>query len=168
MLRSVEDTHKESVEDTHITGNIMDTEIKGTEFMGVLNISLDTHVLIWWVNGDPQLSGPASARIDQELGTHSGLLVSAISAWEVAMLINKGRLALAMDIQSWLAEIASIPAVKFVPIDPTLAVKSTSLPGTFHSDPADRMIVALAREQSVPLISADKKIQAYDHVRTLW
>ena len=131
-------------------------------------VVLDTHALIWWVNGDQQLSRPAAARIERELSTEAGLLVSAISAWEVAMLINKGRLALAMDIQDWLAEIALIPAVQFVPIGPNLAVKSTLLPGSFHSDPADRMIVALAREQSVPLITADKKIQAYDHVKTLW
>lgn len=131
-------------------------------------VVLDTHALIWWVNGDQQLSTPAAARIERELSTEAGLLVSAISAWEVAMLINKGRLALAMDIQDWIAEIALIPAVQFVPIGPNLAVKSTLLPGSFHSDPADRMIVALAREQSVPLITADKKIQAYGHVKTLW
>jgi PIN domain nuclease of toxin-antitoxin system len=131
-------------------------------------VVLDTHVLIWWVNGDQQLSGPAAARIEQELGRDSSLLVSAISAWEVAMLINKGRLALAMEIQSWLAKITLIPSVKFMPVDTTLAVQSTLLPGTFHNDPADRMIVALAREQSVPLITADRKIQSYDHVKTLW
>jgi PIN domain nuclease of toxin-antitoxin system len=95
-------------------------------------------------------------------------LVSSISAWEIGMLVHRGRLTLNMDVDSWLAEVDKIPAVEFVSVDNSVAVKSTSLPGEFHKDPADRMIVALARQTSYPLITADEKILAYKHVKTLW
>ena len=131
-------------------------------------IVLDTHVLIWWVNGDDQLSPAARQVIEDELAGDQQLLVSAISAWEIAILIDKGRLALTMDITDWLATVASIDGVAFVPLDPDLAVQSVRLPGDFHPDPVDRMIVALARHHAVPLVTADAKIRAYRHVQTVW
>jgi PIN domain nuclease of toxin-antitoxin system len=94
--------------------------------------------------------------------------VSAISAWEIAMLIDRNRVALAMDLDEWLAAVQSIDGITVVPITPQLAVQSVRLPGAFHKDPADRMIVALAREQNAVLISADDKIRQYPHVRSLW
>ena len=131
-------------------------------------IVLDTHVLIWWVNGDERLSARARKAIDKEMTGDGQILVSAISAWEIAMLVAKGRLALTMDIDDWLATVASIEGVVFVPVDPDVAVQSVRLPGEFHPDPADRMIVALARHHAVPMVTADAKIQAYRHVKTVW
>jgi len=125
-------------------------------------IVLDTHVLIWWVNGDERLSPRARTAIEHEL------LVSAISAWEVAVLIAKGRLALTMDIDDWLATVAAIEGVRFIAVEAEVAVQSARLPGAFHADPADRMIVALARHHSAPLLTADARIQAYPHVKTVW
>jgi len=84
------------------------------------------------------------------------------------MLVSRERLTLNMDVDSWLAEVDKIPAVEFVPVDNSVAVKSTCLPGEFHKDPADRMIVALARQLSFPLITADEKILSYKHVKTIW
>jgi PIN domain nuclease of toxin-antitoxin system len=131
-------------------------------------IVLDTHTLIWWVNGDDQLSPRARKAIAKELAAGGQVLVSAISAWEIAMLVAKGRLTLTMDIDEWLATVESIEGVAFVPVDLDVAVQSVELPGEFHPDPADRMIVALARHHSVPLITADAKIRAYRHVKTVW
>jgi PIN domain nuclease of toxin-antitoxin system len=84
------------------------------------------------------------------------------------MLVAKGRLALTMDIDDWLATVESIEGVSFVPVEPDVAVQSVRLPGEFHPDPADRMIVALARHHSAALVTADAKIQAYQHVKTVW
>ena len=84
------------------------------------------------------------------------------------MLITKGRLVLTMEVESWLREVAQIEGTRFVPIDNEIAIKSTTLPGNFHKDPADRIIVATARKMAVPLVTADKKIQNYEHVRTIW
>jgi PIN domain nuclease of toxin-antitoxin system len=131
-------------------------------------IVLDTHALIWWVSGDEHLSKAARNAIEKELSGNGQVMVSAISAWEIAMLIAKGRLALTMDMDEWLATVASIEGVFFVPVDANLAVQSVRLPGEFHPDPADRLIVALARHHSVQLVTADQKIRQYRHVKTIW
>jgi PIN domain nuclease of toxin-antitoxin system len=130
-------------------------------------IALDTHALVWWASGDSQLSRPARDAIEVEAG-EGEILVSAISAWEVAMLAKAGRLALTMDAAEWLETVAQVPAVRFVPVDVHISVHSVDLPGAFHKDPADRIIVATARHDSVPLITADLKIRDYPHVQTLW
>lgn len=130
---------------------------------------LDTHSLIWWVNGDNQLSARARAAIEDEIANDDGLvLVSAITAWEIAMLVQAGRLTLTMSVDDWLETAAEIEGVRFVPVDNHIGVESTRLPDDFHKDPADRMIVALARHFNAPLVTADGKIQAYKHVRTIW
>jgi PIN domain nuclease of toxin-antitoxin system len=131
-------------------------------------IVLDTHTLIWWASGDAeQLSAAALQAIESELDGGK-IFVSAISAWELSMLVAKGRIALSMDVAEWLSYVGDIEAVRFVPIDNEIAVKSTELPGEFHKDPADRLIVATARKLAAPLVTVDEKIRAYQHVRTIW
>lgn len=132
-------------------------------------IVLDTHVLVWWVAGDANLSRKARSAIRAERRADDGqILVSAISAWEISVLIQKERLVLSMEVEDWLDTVAGVEAVQFVSVDRELAVQSTRLPGGFHADPADRIIVALARRHAAPLITADGKIRAYPHVRTVW
>lgn len=130
-------------------------------------IIIDTHVLIWWVNNSDSLSKKARAVIKKNL-SDSEIIISSISAWEISMLIEKGRLVLSMDIEAWLDEVSQIEGVRFLPVDNEIAIKSTSLPGCFHKDPADRMIVATARKLAVSLVTADEKIIAYEHVKTIW
>ena len=84
------------------------------------------------------------------------------------MLINKERLILNMDIETWVNHLENINGIRFVTVDNEIAYKSTILPGDFHKDPADRMIVATARKLALPLITADSKIQNYNHVETIW
>jgi PIN domain nuclease of toxin-antitoxin system len=132
-------------------------------------IVLDTHALIWWVNGDNKLSARAQKVIESEMTVDDGkILVSAITAWEIAMLINKNRLALTMNLNEWLNTVISIDAVQFVPVDNEVAIQSVKLPGDFHQDPADRMITALARHYSAALVTSDEKIRNYKHVKTIW
>lgn len=134
-------------------------------------ILLDTHALIWWVNGDLQRLSPiARGAIERAHSAESGegLLVSAISCWEVAMLVSRGRLALGVSCERWLGLLAAIPALGLLPLEPKIAVAATSLPEPFHADPADRFLVAQARELAIPLVSADLKIRTYPHVQTLW
>ncbi|MDP3873356.1 MAG: type II toxin-antitoxin system VapC family toxin [Methyloversatilis sp.] len=131
-------------------------------------IVLDTHALLWWANGErAQLSAAAASAIDAEMDGGQ-ILVSSMSAWELAMLVERGRVALSMDIASWLDTLSQIDAVQMVPVDSEIAVKSVQLPGDFHKDPADRIIVATARKFAAPLVSADEKIRAYPHVRAIW
>lgn len=132
-------------------------------------IVLDTHALIWWVNGDSQLSSKAKATIQRELKADEGLiLVSSIIAWEIAMLVEKGRLTLTMSVDDWLEVAGEIDGLRFIPVDNDIAVQSTRLPGWLHKDPVDRMIVALARHVNATLVTSDEKIRAYKAVRTVW
>lgn len=130
-------------------------------------IVLDTHILVWWVTGDAALSGEAKAVIEREQNGGE-IIVSAISAWEITMLVEKERLVLSMDVSKWLATVAEIEGVKFLPVDVDIANKSVVLPGEFHKDPADRMIVATARKLAAPLVTRDEKIKSYPHVKTIW
>lgn len=132
-------------------------------------IVLDTHALIWWVNGDDRLSTLAHKAIKQETGREDGqILISSISAWEIALLVEKGRLTLTMDVNDWLKVVKDIDNVHFAPLGNDIAVQSVKLPGTFHPDPADRFITALARHHSVPVITCDTKIREYEYVKSIW
>ena len=131
-------------------------------------IVIDTHVLVWWVSEFGTLSSAAKRALKNATKSGSEVLISSISAWEIAMLVEKGRLVLSMDVERWLDEVAQIDGVRFVPVDNEIGIKSAVLPGTFHKDPADRMIVATARMLAVPLVTADEKIIRYEHVKTIW
>ncbi len=131
-------------------------------------ILLDTHTLLWWANGDRDRLSPSATEaiaVEHRGGT---ILVSSITAWEIAQLVNCGRLDLATDIAAWLALVEAIPTVEFVPVDNEIGVKSVELPGVFHKDPADRIIVATARKYALPIVTADEKIRGYPHVATIW
>ena len=130
-------------------------------------IVLDTHALLWWVSGDKSLSKTASKTIKDTL-VNSEVIISSITIWEISMLIEKGRLSLSMDIENWTKEVTDINGVRFMSVDNEIGIKSTRLPGEFHKDPADRIIVATARRLAVPLLTIDEKIIAYPHVQTIW
>ena len=132
-------------------------------------IVLDTHTLVWWVTNDAELSEKAKKTIERERAGGE-IVISAISAWEIAMLVYRGTLAFSMDIDSWLwlSTVREIPRVRFAPVDVDVAVKSVQLPGVFHKDAADRTIVATARKFAAPLVTRDLKIRAYAHVKTIW
>ena len=125
-------------------------------------IILDTHVWVWWVDGGAQLPPDFLALIQVE--AVNGLGVCAISCWEVAKLVEPGRLQLAVSVDQWLAQ-ALLPPVQFLPLTPEVAVGSTQLPGVFHRDPADQLIVATARHYDCALVTLDRLIRAYPHVR---
>lgn len=131
-------------------------------------IILDTHVLIWWIMGNKgMLSKTAKATITAQM-EKGKIIISSISAWEIGMLVKHGRIGLSIDTTEWLTLVEQIKAVRFMPVDNEIALKSCELPGEFHKDPADRIIVATARKWAAPLITADEKILAYPHVETLW
>ena len=125
-------------------------------------IILDTHVWVWWVDGGTQLPPDYLALIQIEVA--NGLGVCAISCWEVAKLVELGRLQLAIPVDQWLPLALQSP-IQLLPLTPEVAVGSTRLPGSFHKDPADQMIVATARHYNCPLVTLGRQIRAYPHVR---
>src|SRR5581483_4839153 len=128
-------------------------------------IVLDTPILLWWLSGqDHLLSGPAKHLV-QTAHKEKKIAVSSISSWEIAMLVARNRLALSMDVATWLSKAEETGTIEFIPVDNEIAIKSVELPEPFHKDPADRIIVATARKLAAILITADEKIQAYPHVK---
>ena len=132
-------------------------------------ILLDTHTLIWAVEGDGRLGTSASRLIEETVQTDR-LAVSAITPWEIALLVERRRLRLGLDVGEWIAEALALPGVTLIPIEPAITIDSVRLPDEFHDDPADRFIVATAGRLKVPLLTADRKILAYSeagHLRTV-
>ena len=123
-------------------------------------IVLDTHVLVWSVEGHPRLGVAAGARIEETRRTDR-VGVSAMTPWEIALLVEKGRLRLAMEAAAWMETVLGAQGIDLLPIEPAIALDSVRLPGGFHADPADRLIVATARHWGVPLLTADQTILAY-------
>ncbi len=130
-------------------------------------IVLDTHIWIWWVSDSRELSAKARQVIEGARGEGT-IYVSSISIWEVALLVEKDRLRLRMDVRDWIAKSEALPFLNFVPVDNKIALKSAHLPGLLHSDPADRIIIATALIKEAILVTKDEKIINYPHIRTAW
>lgn len=127
-------------------------------------IVLDTHIWVWWIHGDSRLSSDYVRWIQAHEET--GLGISVISCWEVAKLVERGRLVLPVSTADWFDRALSYPGMTLLELTPRICLESTQLPGTFHRDPADQMIVATARMHDCPLITMDENILAYPHVVT--
>lgn len=128
-------------------------------------IVLDTHVWVWWVHGDERLTAGQVEIIQASEADVVG--VSAISCWEVAKLVKIGRLELPLSLEKWLEQALSYPGIRVIELTPEIAIESTRLPGEFHRDPADQIIVATARVHDCPLVTSDERILDYPHVKTI-
>lgn len=125
-------------------------------------IVLDTHIWVWWIHNDARLKG----KIREHLlaNEEHGLGVSVFSCWEVAKLVQVNRLDLHCPISEWVNTALNYHGIEILDLTPQIAVESTRLPGEFHRDPADQIIVATARIHDVPLLTVDNKILGYPHV----
>ncbi|MCK5098941.1 MAG: type II toxin-antitoxin system VapC family toxin [Desulfobacteraceae bacterium] len=130
-------------------------------------IVIDTHVWLWWISNPEKLAINAARAIDKAVND-DGMIISSISTWEIALLINKGRLKLSINVRDWVRKTESLSFIRFVPVDNTIALRSVTLPGDFHPDPADRIITATAMTMGLPLVTRDDKILGYPHVETIW
>ncbi len=128
-------------------------------------IVLDTHIWVWWVHGDARLTKQQQQVLQQH--EQSGLRVSAISCWEVAKLVEYGRLVLPSPTLEWLEQALAYPGVRLIELTREIVVESTELPQPFHSGPADQIIVASARVLGCALVTSDRKISSYPHVQVL-
>jgi PIN domain nuclease of toxin-antitoxin system len=123
-------------------------------------ILLDTHTLIWLFQGSKELSEDIIVKIHQA-GSNGKVFISAISVWELSMLVAKGRVTLSKSIHQWVEDSLSQPGVNLSLLTPAIAIESSFLPGEFHGDPADRIIVATARLNDLILLTRDRKILQY-------
>ena len=130
---------------------------------------LDTCAVIWIAHGDP-LREPAASELPEAYERGIPLLVSPITAWEVAMLVAKSRMALALDPALWFERFCDLPGVTLAAMPPSVLVASTTLPGQPPGDPADRILIATARAFGYVVVTRDEKILEYGahgHVQVL-
>jgi PIN domain nuclease of toxin-antitoxin system len=125
-------------------------------------ILLDTHIWIWWVNGSSELPERHRQFIDST--EQDGLAVSIMSCWEVANLAQKDRLTLELSVLDWINLALAYPGIKLLNLTPAIVVDAHQLPGSFHRDPIDRLLVATARFGRLDLMTLDTKILDYPHV----
>lgn len=140
------------------------------EGAAVPDLVLDTHVWLWVVEGDDAALSTGAIEAIGESSRSGGVLISAISVWEVAMLEAKGRISLTRPVDEWVRAALLAPGVRLLPLTPDIAIDSTRLPGTPHGDPADRMLIASARVTGARLVTCDAAIVDYaseGHVEVL-
>ena len=124
---------------------------------------LDTHTLLWWLSDDPELSRPARKFIAE---TKNSAIVSAASGWEIATKVRLGKLPSAADLTADFVGYLEREGFELLPISPDHAIRAGLLPGP-HKDPFDRMLVAQAQAESMPVVSNDPVLDAYG-VRRIW
>lgn len=132
------------------------------------SLLLDTCAIIW-IMQDEEVDGEARRKIN-EAASYGRLFVSPISAWEIGMLFQKGRIQLSMSVEDWFAALLETPGISLAGMPPRVLVASTQLPGMPPNDPADRIIIATARSYNMSAVTRDRKILSYGaagHVRTL-
>jgi PIN domain nuclease of toxin-antitoxin system len=130
-------------------------------------ILLDTHVLVWLAGDAARLSAPAARAIRKAL-VSGGLAIASITLWELAMLFSRGRLRGQGTIEASVRSVVEATRVSVREITPEVAALAAQFPSQFPGDPADRLIAATARAESLSLVTSDERIQASPLVKTIW
>ena len=128
-------------------------------------ILLDTHCWIWIQFGQVEKFARATRATVEKAARGNALRVSVISVWEIGMLEAKGRLELKMNCFDWIRQALATPGLSLVPLSPEIAIESSRLPGQFHGDPADRILVATARIHRLGLMTKDERLLEYGRQR---
>jgi PIN domain nuclease of toxin-antitoxin system len=129
-------------------------------------ILLDTNTWIWAYSADKSLS-PRAKKVIRNTPTDQRAIAS-ISIWEFAMMSSKGRINVKVTPERWLENAIHKTGIQVFDLSAKVALESCNLPGEFHRDPADRIIVATARIHNLTLITKDLKIIDYPHVDAVW
>jgi PIN domain nuclease of toxin-antitoxin system len=128
---------------------------------------LDTHAWVWWVTEDRRLSVAARRAIERR-SAEGALALSLMSVWEVAKKVEKAQLVLDRPVETWVDEALNRPGLQLLELTRPILLGSCRLPGPFHGDPADQIVVATARDRDAVIVTKDERIRRYPHVRSLW
>ncbi len=129
-------------------------------------ILLDTHTWIWSHSATKLLSDNVKNLIKKTQTDQR--TIASISIWEFAMMVTKGRINVKIDPKRWLNNAIGNSGLRVIELTPEIAMESCNLPGGFHNDLADRIIVATARTHNLTLLTKDRKIIEYPHVKAIW
>jgi len=124
------------------------------------SLLLDTHIWIWLNLGSKELSA-STVKAIEDAGKSEGILISPISIWELGTLVRKGRISLSSPLKLWVREALERPRIRVAELSPEVLIEGNELPGNFHGDPADRMLVASARVYRATIMTRDKSILDY-------
>lgn len=131
-------------------------------------IVLDTHVLVWWVDGETKkLSRKARQALEQH-GKRNELLVCSISFFEITTLERRGRLRFKIPASEWVSEVRRLPEYRIEPLTDEVSERAGQFGDAFSGDPADRMIAAMALLREVPLVTHDEKLRSVEYLNTIW
>jgi PIN domain nuclease of toxin-antitoxin system len=122
---------------------------------------LDTHVWVWYVEGETKRFARRITPLVERAVQHGMVIVSAMSVWEIAQLEAAARIELSVDIRTWAAHALGFPGVRLKGVSPSIAIESTRLPGNLHRDPVDRILVATARQLGAALVTRDERLLTY-------
>ena len=135
--------------------NKIESDIKAKED----KILLDTHIVIWYTEGI-KLS-PYQIGLIESARKRNELYISAISIWEITMLATKCKVIFSMSTNEWINKLLSIPGLNLIDLSVPILMQSCELPNYQYKDPADRMIIATSRVNSLSLMTFDSKIIDY-------
>lgn len=128
-----------------------------------MRILLDTHAFLWWIADDQRLSQRSIELISDG---NNELLFSAASGWEIAIKVGRGRLDMPDPLDRFVSEQLFRNHIGVLPIQLSHALRAVALP-QFHRDPFDRLLVAQAQVESLPILSSDKRLSDYD-IEVFW
>jgi PIN domain nuclease of toxin-antitoxin system len=129
-----------------------------------VRVLLDTCAWLWDAATPERLSDAAARAIRDSTELH----LSVISCWEIAKLVEKGKLHLSIPVRDWTRRALARERLVLAELTPDICIESTELPHTMPGDPADQIIVATARRLSVPIVTSDRRIAEYPGVQTVW
>jgi PIN domain nuclease of toxin-antitoxin system len=121
---------------------------------------LDTCAAIWIANKE-EISAPAMAAIAHARADDAYIHVSPITAWELGLLVSRGRMNLLMPPERWFGRLLQAPGVRLTEMTPNVLIAASFLPGKPPRDPADRIIAATAREYGYMLVTRDRPLLEY-------
>jgi PIN domain nuclease of toxin-antitoxin system len=133
-----------------------------------VSLILDTHILLWWLKDVPgKLSKTQKQALEEISVRGEPAAVSVISLWELAMLLQRGRVAITESLDEWMRDVESHPLLMILPLTASIAIESVRLGPDFNRDPADQIIVATARCHGLTLVTADERIRKWGKVKVI-
>ena len=120
-------------------------------------ILLDTQALVWLMEGSSELGAKAA----QAEADSADVAVSAMSFWEISLLVSRKRLSLSLPLEQWAAKVAQEAAIDILPVTGSIAIDAGCMPGYKHRDPGDLIVIATARALGCPVMTSDGRMLAY-------